>query len=433
MIRRTLPLGFVVLALASTAASRQSAAPATKAYRSPEAVAAVLKAVAVKSPQLVNVVTIGRSAGGRDLVVLRIGAAGRGADPETRPAIFVGANLEGAYLPATEAALALVDRLVGSYASDKAIASLLDRRTVWVAPLLNPDAAAAAFAPLRAERRTNGRAVDEDADGKTDEDGFEDLDGDGAVTQMRVKDPEGKWIADPKEPRLLRLADAKKGEKGVYVVYSEGTDNDGDGAYNEDPAGGVEINRNFPHDFEYGLKAAGGWPASEPETEAVLKFLAVHPSIALVLAYGTENTLLNMQQTGQARVGGDRVKVPKMFAGFLGLDPETEYTLKEIVDLLKGMRIGGGMEIDESMVAMFLGLGPAVAIDREDQPLFDAVQKTYKDGLKGPRSKGSTSAPRMSARAHSPPTPIISSAFRSSPWISGPCPSPKRRLRPRTP
>jgi hypothetical protein len=382
MIRRMSPLGFVVLAFAAAAAAQQSAAPSAKAYRSPEAVAAALKAVAAKAPQLVKVVTVGRSVGGRDLVVLRIGAAGRGADPETRPAIFVAANPEGAYLPATEAALALVDRLVGSYASDKTVASLLDRRTVWVAPLLNPDAAAAAFAPLKIERRTNGRAVDDDADGRTDEDGFEDLDGDGAITLMRVKDPEGKWIPDPKEPRLLRLADPKKGEKGVYTVYTEGIDNDGDGAYNEDPPGGVEINRNFPHDFEYGVKAAGGWPASEPETSAVLKFMTDHPSIALVLAYGSENTLLNMQQTGQARVGGDRVKVPKMYAGFLGLDPDTEYTLKEIVDLLKGMRIGGGMEIDESLVAMFLGLGPAVAIDREDQPLFDAVQKDYKDGLK---------------------------------------------------
>lgn len=388
MTRRIVLPGFVLLAFAATAVAQQPAAPAAKSYRPPEAVAAVLQALVAKAPRLVKAVTIGRSAGGRDLVVLRIGAAGRGADPEIRPAIFVATNLEGAYLPATEAALALAERLAGSYASDKAVASLLDRRTVWVAPLLNPDAAAAAFASLRVERRTNGRPVDDDTDGKTDEDGFEDLDGDGAITQMRVKDPEGKWIADPKEPRLLRLADAKKGEKGVYAVYSEGTDDDGDGAYNEDPPGGVEINRNFPHDFDYGLKAAGGWPASEPETAAVLEFMAGHPSIALVLAYGAENTLLNMQQTGQARVGGDRVKVPKMYAGFLGLDPETEYTLKEIVDILKGMRIGGGMEIDESLVAMFLGLGPAVAIDREDQPLFDAVQKNYKDGLKAAGIEG---------------------------------------------
>lgn len=389
MIRRFAPLGLVVLAFAAAAAAaQQPAAPAAKAYRSPEAVAAALRAIAAGAPRLAKVVTIGRSAGGRDISVLRLAAEGRGGDPESRPAVFVAANLEGACLPATEAALALVDRLLGIAAPGRAAASLLERRTIWVAPLLNPDAAASAFAALRTERRTNGRAVDDDTDGKTDEDGFEDLDGDGAVTSMRVKEPGGKWIPDPKEPRLLRLADPKKGEQGIFSLYPEGVDNDGDGAYNEDPPGGVEVSRNFPHDFDYGLKAAGGWPGSEPETESVLAFLAAHPSIALVLVYGEENTLLNMQQTGQARAGADRVKVPKMYAGFLGLDPEMEYTLKEIVEILKGMRIGGGMEIDESMVAMFLGLGPAVAIDREDQPLLDAVQKDYKEGLKAAKIEG---------------------------------------------
>lgn len=82
-----------------------------------------------------------------------------------------------------------------------------------------------------------------------DEDGPEDLNGDGYITLMRVKDPEGNYIIDPKEPRLMRLADPKKGEKGMYKIYSEGLDNDDDGQINEDPLGGVEINRNFPHDF----------------------------------------------------------------------------------------------------------------------------------------------------------------------------------------
>jgi hypothetical protein len=180
----------------------------------------------------------------------------------------------------------------------------------------------------------------------------------------------------------MRLADAKKGEKGVYVLYTEGIDNDGDGEYNEDPPGGVEINRNWPHDFEYGVKAAGPYPSSEAETVALLKFLTSHPNIALVLNFSTENTFLNLQQTGQARMGGDKVKVPKMIAGYLGLEADTEYTIKEIVDILKGMNIGGGQEITEDMVAMFFGLGPAVAIDPADSPLFEEIQKQYKDALK---------------------------------------------------
>jgi hypothetical protein len=40
------------------------------------------------------------------------------------------------------------------------------------------------------------------------------------------------------------------------------------------------------------------------------------------------------------------------------------------------------MEITEDMVAMFLGIGAAVQIDRQDMPLIEAVQKQYKDALK---------------------------------------------------
>ncbi|MCJ7610946.1 MAG: hypothetical protein MUP19_01675, partial [Candidatus Aminicenantes bacterium] len=145
---------------------------------------------------------------------------------------------------------------------------------------------------------------------------------------------------------------------------------------------GVEPNRNFPHDFEYNAKPAGLWPMSEEETRSLARFLFDHPAIGLILNFSTENTLLNMQQTGQAKAGSDRVKVPKMYAGFLGLDPDQEFTLKEIVDILKGMGVGGGLDITEDLVAQFLGLGPAVAIDRLDQPVFDAIQKEYKDALK---------------------------------------------------
>ena len=381
---RRLRLTIVLIAafgLAGVFSSAQAPAP-VKSYHSPDELSAVLKGYAAKFPGLAKVASLGRSAGGRDIPVLRVASFSRGSDAETRPSILVAANAEGLYLPGTEAALAVAEQLLSRYGTDKKIAALLDQKSVWIAPLLNPDAAAAFFGPVRTERSANGRPVDDDADGRTDEDGGDDLNKDGLITQMRFKDPEGQWIADPKEPRLMRLADAKKGEKGVYKILQEGLDNDGDGEFNEDPLGGVDVARNFPHDFEYGVKATGDWPASEPETIALLQFMSSHPSIGLLLVFSTENTILNQQQTGQARVGGDKVKVPRQYAGFFGLDPDTEYTLKEVVDALKSLNIGGGMEIDEGMVAMFLGLGPAVAIDRQDQPLFEAVQKDYKDGLK---------------------------------------------------
>jgi len=353
-------------------------------YHKPQEVNALLKAFTSAYPQLAKLIPIGKSRAQVEITALRLAAQPKGSlDPDLRPAVFVSANLEGAHLVGTEAALMLIEKLVSRYGSDKATAALLDSKTVYVAPLLNPDAAKAFFGTPRYEKYTNSRPVDDDTDAQVDEDGPDDLNKDGLITQMRVKDPEGKWIADPKEPRLMRQADPKKGEKGVYALYTEGLDNDGDGEYNEDPAGGVGLNRNFPHDFEYNTKAAGLWPVSEEETIALTKFLMSHRNIALVLNFSTENTILNLQHTGQAKVGGDKVRVPRQFASFLGLDPDQEYTLKEIVDVLKGTGLGGGMEITEELVAMFLGLGPAVTIDRQDMPFFEAIQKEYKDALKG--------------------------------------------------
>jgi len=384
MTRRILwTLTLVALFGAGWAAQQKEAGPAAFTYRPPAQVASALNTLAGRSPSLAKVLPIGKSSAGADINILRIAAAGKektGVDE--RPAIFVAANLEGLHHLGTEASLALAEKLLAGYGTDPAVTALLDSKTVYIAPLLNPDAAQAYFAPVRQERTLNGRPLDDDADEAVDEDGFEDLNGDGLITQMRVKDPEGTWIIDPKEPRLMRLADPLKGEKGVYALYTEGIDNDGDGMYNEDPPGGVELNRNFPHDFEYNTKAAGLWPVSEAETRSLARFLFDHPSIGLVLIFSTENTLLNMQQTGQVKAGSDRVKVPKMYAGFLGLDPDQEYTLKEIVDVMKGLGFAGGIEITEDMVAQFLGLGPAVAIDRQDQPVWDAVQKDYKEALK---------------------------------------------------
>jgi hypothetical protein len=345
--------------------------PAFDRYRTPDEVSATLRSLASTHAQTAKLIPIGKSQGGSDIFVLRLAAQTKGAvDPETRPAAFVAANIEGVHLIGTEAALALGEKLLGGYGKDEAMTKLLDSRTVYIAPLLNPDAAAAFFNRPQFERRTNARPVDEDLDMRVDEDGPEDLNNDGLITQIRVRDPEGKWLPDPREPRLMKMAEPQKGEKGVYKVYSEGLDNDGDGEYNEDPAGGVELNRNFPHDYEYNAKTAGLYPISEPE------------NIALVLNFSTENTILNLQQTGQAKAAADKVKVPTYIATFLGLDPDQEYTIKEVAEAANASGMGGGMEITEDMVAMFLGLGAAVQIDRQDMPVIEAVQKEYKDALK---------------------------------------------------
>ncbi|MFC2168348.1 M14 family metallopeptidase [Acidobacteriota bacterium] len=352
-------------------------------YHRPEDVNSILRSWNSKYPQLTALIPIGKSVEETDLLALRIAAdTDEGPEPDSRPAVFVTANLEGYHLVGTEAVLLLAEKLLTNHGSDEDITQLLSNITVYVAPLLNPDATQEYFARIRYERIRNSTSVDEDMDDRTDEDGFDDLNRDGMITMMRVKDPEGKWIPDPSEPRLMRLADPVKGESGIYKMYSEGLDNDEDGLYNEDPPGGIELNRNFPHDFEYHIKNSGLWPVSAPEVIALFKFMTTHPNISMVLNYSTENTFLNLQQTGQAQAAADKFIVPEPYVTFLGLDPAKEYGMQELIGILKGMNIGGGIEINESLVAMLLGLGPAMSIDRQDMPLFQSIQKDYKEALK---------------------------------------------------
>ncbi len=370
---------FLVLVLASWL----SAGVLDKAYHSPPKVNRQLKAWANQFPQLIKVISIGRSSGGHDLLLLEItNRKIKYPPPAERPAVFVGANLEGNYLLTTESALVLIEKILAQSKKDGFMSQFLKNHTIYVAPLLNPDAAQRYFDDLKVESMTNARPVDDDLDDLVDEDGPDDLNKDGMITQMRVKDPEGTWIPDPQEPRLMRRADPKKGEKGIYKLYLEGIDNDGDGQYNEDPPGGIVVSQNFPHDFDYQKKQNGPWPVSEKETIALLDFLAKHKNIGLVLNFSSENTILNMQQTGRAQAAGGKVRVPRRYASFLGLDPEQEYTLQELVSILRSMNIGGGMEIDESMVAMMLGLGPAMDLDRQDRPYLEKIQEEYKEALK---------------------------------------------------
>jgi len=321
-------------------------------YHQPKELNTLLKSWTSKYPQLTKLINIGKSSGKNDLFILCIAAEKKGSpEPNSRPAIFVSANLEGVHLVGTEAALMLIEKLLTKYGSDEKITRLLEKRTVYVAPLLNPDAAQYYFADISYERRTNAHSIDEDLDDLIDEDGFDDLNKDSLITQMRVKDPDGKWIPDPAEPRLMRRANLNKGEKGIYKIYTEGLDNDGDGEYNEDPPGGVELNRNFPHDFEYDIKAAGRWPVSEKESIALVKFLISKPNIAIVLNFSSENTFLNLQQSGSTRTPEDR--------------PSRTRLPVERPRALRQMR----------------RLEPATNIDKQDMPYMQTVQRDYKNAL----------------------------------------------------
>ena len=246
-------------------------------YHTPQQVNKALQGYAA-SGAMARLHTLARSPGGRPLALLEIGPE-TDRKEKTLRAVFVAANMEGSVPIATEGALFLIQQLL---AQEK----LRSDKTWYVLPMGNPDASAGYFAsPLMMNSR-NATPHNDDMDDRTDEDGMEDLNGDGLITQMRVRHPEGEWIPIEGEPRLMKKADWSKGEKGLFKLYTEGLDNDGDGLYNEDGPGGVNIGIQFPHLFKFFTAEGGRWAGSEAESFALIKFLSDHKEIGLTLVFG---------------------------------------------------------------------------------------------------------------------------------------------------
>ena len=219
---------------------------------------------------------------------------GSGTDDERakRPTMLVVAGIEGNDLAGTASAIAWMESLAKRYASDEKVKQLLDSTTIHVWPRVNPDGAKAYFARPRRETTINDQPFDDDHDGLADEDGPDDLDGDGLIASMRIEDPDGEYILDPQEPRLLLKADRQKGERGVWRLLTEGRDNDGDSEWNEDSIGGVNFNRNFPFGFKFFAPGSGKHQVSEVETRALADFIIAHPEIGIAFTFGAADNVI---------------------------------------------------------------------------------------------------------------------------------------------
>jgi len=296
----------LLLALAPAILTLPAGAPAqsTDSYHDDAALSSALREIQDRHGNLADVFEVARSPGGAVVQAIRLGA---GDDVEDRPALLVVAGAYGPHLVGTEIALHVARSLAASYGSDTTVTRILERATIYLVPRANPDAAAAFFEQPRRERIRNAAPYDDDRDAEVDEDGPEDLDGNGLITMMRVLDPAGEWLPDPDDPELMRKADPVKGEVGTHRLYVEGIDNDGDEAWNEDPPGGVDVNRNFPYGYEFFSAGAGLYPVQTPETRGIAQFFLDHPNVAAVYVLGPQDNLLEAWKHERERggAGGD--------------------------------------------------------------------------------------------------------------------------------
>ncbi|MFQ5704202.1 MAG: M14 family metallopeptidase [Gemmatimonadales bacterium] len=259
-------------------------------YHSVEEIESYLDAITTQHSALTTLLEIGRSRMGRPILAVEINNPDTGP-AEEKPGFYVDGNIHGGEVLGGEGALYFIDYLLGHYGTNPDITSLIDARSFYVVPIVNPDGRAISVDSPE-NHRWNVRPVDEDGDGAVDEDPPEDLDGDGRILQMRVPNPEGRWEISPDDPRMMVRRKGGDGSGAYFDVFSEGIDNDGDGSYNEDRVGGVDLNRNFPANWDPAQFASGPYPLSEPETHALVEYITSRPNIAAIHTFHTSGGLL---------------------------------------------------------------------------------------------------------------------------------------------
>ncbi|MFQ5425213.1 MAG: M14 family metallopeptidase [Phycisphaerae bacterium] len=297
-----------------------------------------LRDLSRRFPETTRIEEVARSAQARPVWALRL-ARPNGTAPDERTAILIVAGLDATRVAGTEIALGIAERLAagdlptttqpaGAPPSTEPAepSDILAEHTLYIVPRLNVDGAERFLGPVREMNPRNATATDDDRDGVADDDPPEDLNGDGLITQMRVRDPEATHISDPDEPRLLRRADRPENEQPVYKLYAEGIDNDGDGDYNEDGAGGVDLNRNLPHAYPALQPDAGRHQLSEPETRGLADYVLQHPNIAAVLVYDRHDNLVHVPGDKARDVSG---------RGYRDLHPDDMPLYKHISDRFK--------------------------------------------------------------------------------------------------
>lgn len=272
-----------------------------------------LRRVAREHPDITELLEIGRSNQGRPIHVLVISRMDNGttidrhvslARPRAegvrnvtpmeswqgKPGVWIDGGTHGNEYTGTEVSLYVVDKLVGGYGTDERITALVDDNVFYVCPIVNPDGVYNSV-QRGISQRQNSMEVDDDGDGRVNEDGPDDLNGDGKITSFRYPDPEGRWIVDPLDPRnMVQLGEDEETDQPRYSVVREDLDNDGDGERGEDSERGIDVNRNFPEgwtDDALEQRGNGYYPGSSPEAHAILEFFTNHTNILLVQSFHT--------------------------------------------------------------------------------------------------------------------------------------------------
>jgi len=235
--------------------------------------------LASAKPDLCRLSSLGKSRDGREIHLLTITDYDSGA-PEDKPGYLIHGNIHATELSGTHAALYTARQLLADCDSS----DLLKNVVFYIVPRINPDGAEFVVTTSGPIRSRTERSQPE-----PNELHPRDMNGDGLILSMRQEHPDGAFVVDPDDARLLirRRADS---EEPFYRVLLEGEIHQWDGTDHISIGGrSLDWNRNWSYDWrpEPEQHGAGDFPFSELEMRCMAEFIHSRPNLFGVLGYHT--------------------------------------------------------------------------------------------------------------------------------------------------
>lgn len=305
------PLIFHLMALALamltfvSAGARQKVPITFDKYHGYTGTVDYLKKVASAHPEITELMQIGTSALGRPIYVLAISNMKNGItiDKHVRlenmraenvgnvppmkshmgkPGHYISGATHGNEYTATEVCLYIIDKLVSGYGDDPQVTALVDRVAFYICPVDNPDGVYNSV-EMGIPQRSNSMYRDKNLEGTPVPNGL--------IPQFRYKNPEGEYVIDTQDPRLMvRLRQNETTDRQRYRVITEYRDDAGNIRKGQLPAEGIDVNRNYPEGWWTDDGKPGGlgkYPTSAPEAHAIAEFFMTYRNILNANFYHT--------------------------------------------------------------------------------------------------------------------------------------------------
>jgi murein tripeptide amidase MpaA len=210
-----------------------------------------------------------------------------------KPGYWVDANTHAGEVTGSAVALYLLYKLLTQYGQNPQVTRLLDQHTVYILPRLAVDGADKYLTtPYRLRSSIRPYPYPEERDGLHQE----DINSDGLILQMRIRDDCGAWKIWEQDSRVMIRREPDEFGGIYYTLLPEGRIVNYD-SYEFKVASsleGIDFNRNYPYLWvpEGQQKGAGDFPLSEPETRAVVEFWQQNCNINSFISYHTYSAVI---------------------------------------------------------------------------------------------------------------------------------------------